>query len=206
MAILYFYCDESGKYRKNPVITVSGVGATKTRLDSFFDEWTTLLRSNELGDELHMSRASQLSQACGPKMPSGQSIDERINALIPFADCINRNFEIGLMQAWDVNGYNRLPMEAKRKLGGSHDPYQLAFVRGILGVSHYIGDDGRLSIVADDDDQTAWDTYIHYRAISQALPELATKLAALTFAKSQYFPALQAADMVATRSLRSLLW
>ena len=28
MAVLYFYTDESGKHRKNPVITVSGVGAS----------------------------------------------------------------------------------------------------------------------------------------------------------------------------------
>lgn len=202
MAIFYFYCDESGKYRKNPVITVSGIGATKPHLDTFFDDWTALLRSYELGDELHMSRVSQLSQACGPKMPSGQSIDERIGALIPFADCINHHFEIGLIQAWDIKGYNHLSLEAKRNLGGSHDPYQLAFVRGLLGIAHYIGEDGRFSVIADDDDQTAWDTYIHYRAISAAIPELAKQLAALTFAKSQYFPALQAADMVAFLSRR----
>jgi len=36
-----------------------------------------------------MSRVLQLSQPNGPKMPNGQSLDERIDALLPFADCIN---------------------------------------------------------------------------------------------------------------------
>jgi hypothetical protein len=49
-------------------------------------------------------------------MPSDQSFDERIDALLPFADCINDHLEIGLGQAWDVKGYANLSMEAKKNL------------------------------------------------------------------------------------------
>jgi hypothetical protein len=47
-------------------------------------------------------------------MPSGQSLDERIDALLPFADCINDHLEIGLAQAWNVKGYNNLSLEVKK--------------------------------------------------------------------------------------------
>jgi hypothetical protein len=197
MAVMHLYCDESGKYRKNPVITISGVAASAGRLKEFSEEWESLLRSYELGDELHMSRVADRAQSCGPRMPAWQTYDERTEALKPFADCINRHCELGLIQAWDVKGYNRLSLEAKRRLGGSHDPYQLAFVRGLTGILQHIGESGRLSIVADDDDLTAWDSYIHYRAVAKALPEIAKQLVGITFAKSQYFSPLQAADMVA---------
>lgn len=128
MAILHFFCDESGKYRKNPVVSIKGIGADRPRLDQFDSQWRGLLDSYGLLPELHMARFLQLSQTNGPKLPSGQSLDARIDALLPFAGCIN-HLEIGLVQAWDVKGYSKLSMEVRRHLGGSHDPYQLAFIR-----------------------------------------------------------------------------
>jgi hypothetical protein len=197
MAILHFFCDESGKYRKNPLVAVSGLGAAPGRLIPFSDDWRALLRSYEIGDELHMSRIADLTQACGHRMPSGQTLNERIETLKPFADCINRHMEIGFMQAWDVKGYNRLSLDVKKALGGSPNPHHLIFVRSLLAIMQYAGPEGRVSIIVDDDELTSWDTYVHYRSIAKALPEIAPQIAALTFAKSQHFPALQAADMVA---------
>jgi hypothetical protein len=196
MAVLYFYTDESGKYRKNPVITVSGVGATSERLGKFNTEWVALLRSCGLG-ELKMSRAGDLTQAVGPKMPSGQSIEERTQALLPFADCINEYMEVGLMQGWDVRGYNNLPLEVKNNLGGSHDPFYLCFIRAMLQLGDMLREEDTLSVICDDDELTAWDAYVHYRAISKAEPKLNRMFSSITFAKSHHFSPLQAADMVA---------
>src|SRR5260370_4390629 len=44
-------------------------------------KWQALLDSYELSPELHMARVLQLGQANGPKMPSGQSLDERTCAV-----------------------------------------------------------------------------------------------------------------------------
>jgi uncharacterized protein DUF3800 len=197
MAMLYFYCDESGKYRKNPVIAITGIGADSKHLETFQAEWTLLLRSYGLLPELHMSRVLDLKQANGPKMPADQTLDERTDALLPFADCINKYLEIGLMQAWDIKGYNNLPTEVKKLLGGSSDPYQLAFVRGLLEIADYVGKDGTISVICDDDEVISWDTYNHYRAIRKAVPEINPSFAGITFAKSEHFIPLQAADMAA---------
>lgn len=197
MAILHFFCDESGKYRKNPVVSITGIGADRSRLDQFDSQWRALLDSYGLLPELHMARVLQLSQANGPKMSSGQSLDERIDALLPFADCINNHLEIGLVQAWDVKGYSKLSMEVKRHLGGSHDPYQLAFIRGLLAIKDYAGKGDVVNVICDDDEVTAWDTYMHFRAVFKALPEIADSFVGISFAKSQHYTPLQAADMVA---------
>jgi hypothetical protein len=197
MVALLLFCDESGKYRKNPVVSISGIGGTRNRLDSFNHDWVVLLRSYGIAPELHMSRIADLSQSCGSKMPGGQTIDERIDVLLPFADCINDHLEIGLMQTWDVKGFNNLPIEVKRRLGGSNDPYQLSFIRGLLEIADYVGEDGTVSVLCDDDEVTAWDTYIHWRAIVKAMPELSKKFIAITFARSEHWAPLQAADMIA---------
>ncbi len=116
MAILHFYCDESGKYQKKPVVSICGVGAEISRLSNFDREWTVVLRSYGLPPEFHMARIFDLNQTNGLRMPKGQSLNERIDALLPFADCINDHLEIGMIQARDVPGYIRLPLEAKNCL------------------------------------------------------------------------------------------
>jgi hypothetical protein len=202
MAGVYLYCDESGKYKKDAVITLSGVAATRPFLESFVNHWEALLLSYGIGPELHMSRVSDLTQGCGHKMPAGQSIEERIDALLPFADCINDYLQLGLAQSWDVKGYVNLPLELKQELGGSLDPHQFAFSRGLLEIVRHLGSDDYVSVVCDDDPVTAWDTYLHYRAVAKAEPKVAKKVAAITFANSEHFKVLQAADMVAFLSRR----
>jgi len=196
MAVMYFYCDESGKYRAQPVITVTGVGVTKDRQDRFDTEWRAILRAYKL-EELHMSRVADLKQNVCHHMPANQTINERIDALLPFADCMNQYLEYGLVEAWDVKGYAHLTMEVKRVLGGANDPYFMAFVRGALEIVHHVLDDDRVVIVCDDDLTAAWDTYLHYRAVRDAYPSFKRKTIGISFANSSHFPALQAADLVA---------
>lgn len=196
MAIVYFFSDESGKQKKNRSVTVAGVGVSKTRLEAFEGEWDALLRSYEL-QELHMNRVSKIHETHGLKLLAGQTLTQRQELLFPFADCIAKYFEIGLMQATDVEGFIRLPMEAKQLIGGPTDPHFMTFSRGLLEIVKYIHPDDKLSVVCDDDLQLAWDTYLHYRALSAVSDDVQTKIAGITFAKSRHFKALQAADMVA---------
>ena len=196
MAILYAYFDESGKQSDHPVVSFSGVCVPQSKLQRFDDEWNALLRQYELRS-LHMARASRLSERHGPKMPRGQSARERMEALTPFADCINNHLDVGLIQAWDVRGFNSLSKAAKAALGDPNDPYYLAFARGLLELADYVHDDDRISLICDDDRQTALDCYRHYRGVRSAEPRVQKKAVSLCFADDEYFPALQAADMVA---------
>ena len=82
-------------------------------------------------------------------------------------------------------------------LGNATDPYYIAFTRGLLELVHYVQGDDRISIICDDDMETAPQCYMHYRGIRRAHEEVRQKTVALTFANDKYFPALQAADMLA---------
>ncbi len=199
MAFVYhqIFCDESGKYQNDPLIAFSGVSATPERLSAFDAQWRALLRSYEL-PALHMAQVSRLSEPDqGYRFRKGQTIEERTELLFPFADCINKYLETGFIQAWSVKGFQHLSRNAMRALGGSPDPYFLAFVRGLTEIVAKLSEDDRISVICDDDDYTAWDCYCHYRSVGKVEPEVAKKAVAISFANDKHFPALQAADMVA---------
>jgi hypothetical protein len=196
MVIHDIYCDESGKHSDHPVVTFSGVCVAQPKLQQFDDALKELLRRYELRS-LHMARVSRLSEKHGSLMPRGQSAEERMNALIPFADCINDKLELGLLQAWDVEGFNSLSKSAKHGFGSPNDPYFIAFTRGLLEAVDYVHEDHRLSLICDHDIETAWDSYRHYKGVRNAHEKVRKKTVAITFADDEYFPALQAADMVA---------
>jgi len=196
MAIIHAYFDESGKMGDHPVVTFTGVCANQSRLKTFDDAWNTLLRQYGL-KSLHMYKASQLNKIVGPRMPRHQPLDERIKALTPFADCINEHLECGLIQALDVKGFKSLTVAAKAGVGSPDDPHYLAFARGILEIVNYASDDDKVSLICDDDENTAWGCYAHYRAIRKAHEGVKEKIVSLSFSNDEYFPSLQAADMVA---------
>ena len=196
MAIVYFFSDESGKQKKNRSVTVAGVGISKNRLEAFEEEWCVLLRSYEL-PELHMNRVSKIHENHGSKLLSGQTLLQRQELLFPFADCIAKYFEVGLMQATDVEGFIKLPTEARQLIGGPTDAHFMTFSRGLLEIVNHIRPEDQLSVICDDNLQLAWDTYLHYRALSASSDDVQNKIAGIMFAKSRYFVALQAADIVA---------
>jgi len=144
-----------------------------------------------------MKEASRLQESVGSRLLKGQTVDERTDLLIPFADCINHHLERGLLTAVDVRGYNSLKWSVKQVLGGSNDPYFLSFIVGMLELIKHIPDDDRIALISDDDIDTAWDLYLHYRAIGKAYWEVQKAMVSLAFANDRLFPALQAADMIA---------
>lgn len=198
MAFIYHqvFADESGKFEQDPLIAFCAVTATPDHLASFDAAWRTLLRAYEI-DSLHMKQASRLREDCGFRMRKEQTLDERTDALIPFADLINKHLEMGVIQAWDVRGFNHLSYKVLQTLGGSNDPYFLAFVRGLAHIADVAGEDARISIICDDDPATAWDLYVHYRSLGKADFNIQRKAISLSFANDKHFPALQAADMLA---------
>ncbi len=194
MAVLHAYFDESGKQSDHPLIAVCGVCASPAKIDKFNDGWNGLLRQYDLS-EFHMARASRYSRSWG-SVPK-QSMAERIEAIKPFADCIGENLELGLIEAWDVKGFKAIPPEARAKVGNPQDPYYLAFVRALLELADYVQGNDVLSLICDHDEETAWDCYRHYKGVQKVSERVRKKTVCISFADDKFFPALQAADMVA---------
>ncbi len=196
MAIIQMYCDESVKKGDHSVVTLSGLCIPTFALEEFDNAWNRLLRQYEI-PYLHMAKASRLVERCGPRMPRHQEACERTDALRPFADCINKHLEWGLMIALDTAGFNFLSDTKKKGLGSLDNPYYLAFMRATLDIAKRIQDDDHLSIVCDDDEETALRCHDHYRWVRKVNPVFRRKTVAISFANDEHFPALQAADMVA---------
>jgi hypothetical protein len=194
MAVLQVYLDESGKQSDHPLVALCCVCAPPAKIDKFGNDWNVLLQRYAIA-EFHMKRASRYSRGWG-NVPK-QTLDERIEALKPFADCIGENLELGLIEAWDVKGFKAIPADARAKIGNVQDPYYLAFVRALLELVDYAQGDDVLSVVCDYDMETAWDCYRHYQGVRKAHDVVRKKTVSIGFADDKYFPALQAADLMA---------
>jgi Protein of unknown function (DUF3800) len=194
MAILNAYFDESGKHHEHPVVTLTAVCVSQPNLAAFDNAWNALLRQYGLR-ALHMVDAMK-NRKLSPNVPA-QTSDERVDAMKPFADCINRNLEYGLVQAIDVRGFNALSKGMRAGLGSPDDPYFIAFQRAILEMIDCIHSDDRISLVCDYDNATAWDCFRHWKGVRNSHDLIRKMTISLAFADDEYFPALQAADMVA---------
>jgi hypothetical protein len=148
MAVLQVYLDESGKQGDHPLIALCCVCAPQSKIDKFSIDWEGLLRRYGI-PEFHMKRACEYSRSWG-NVPK-QRLEERIEALKPFADCICDDLELGLIQAVDVKGFKAIPTDAKKKIGNMQDPYYLVFVRGLLEVVDHAQGADVLSIICDYD-------------------------------------------------------
>src|ERR1700722_9610538 len=152
MALIAAYFDESGKQHDHPVVTFCGVCAAISKVRHFENDWEGLLRYYGL-EELHMSEIAKHAESLSTRLPQ-QSLSERLEALKPFADCINDHLEVGLIQAWDVEGFNNLSKKAKAGLGDPKDPYYTEFAPGLIELADYVQTDDRISLICDDDAET----------------------------------------------------
>jgi len=197
MGLFHSFFDESGKFKDHRVVSFCGVVAPDGGLARFNDAWSTLLRRYEM-PFLHMQRALKQNVALSHVIRK-QSITERNEALKPFADCVAQNLELGVAMAIDVKGFSKWSPDAKKRVGGSDDPFYVAFMRAQLSLQEYASrDDDRMSLTCDDNQETAWNVYQLYRRIRVIDPNARKKFIALTFADDKNYPALQAADMLAS--------
>jgi len=196
MAMFQIYFDESGKFKDQKIVSFCGVCAPVSRMQKFEDEWNGILRRYEMRG-LTMKKALRPTVGLS-KVIRPESIPQRIESLKPFADCIRENLELGVATAIDVDGYADLSVEAKKRLGGSDNPHYMAFLCGIVAVTSYVSKDDRISLICDDDEETAWNCYKFYRRVRKIEPGARQRLVALSFADDKEFVSLQAADFLSS--------
>ena len=194
VGFVHVYCDESGKQRTDAVVCFAALLMKAKALEGFEERWKSLLRQYEL-PELHMVDVSRLSRDVGSKFKKGQTADERLELLKPFADCIADEMETGLINICDSQGFALIPEKQRKALAGLKDPYHLEFLRGMEALAQYAPNDD-LSIICDDDQETAWESYCIYRKLRGIRSAVKDKVKSISFADSIAFPGLQAADML----------
>ena len=171
-------------------------GARLIRCVDIDDDWNLVLRSYGM-DSLHISRAFKATDLLSPKIGK-QTFAERIDTLKPFADCIRKHFEYGIATAIDVAAFKAMSKAAKKQLGNAENAHYVAFLQGMMGFLHHLRPEDRISFICDDDEETAFNCYQFYRRARKVYPPANDHFVAISFADDRYFPALQAADFLAS--------
>jgi hypothetical protein len=191
-----FYCDESGKFLDKRVTTFCGLCASTSALERFENRWKEQLRRAEL-PYLTMKEALQADRKLSPVIPK-QSIKERIEVLKPFAACLAETFEFGVVMAVKVEAFRRMSGRVKRQVSGGENPVYFSFLNSMLLVGRHALDDDKVSMICDDDQQTA-ETFLGlYRRLKNFPEADCQKFCSITFADDMVFSPLQAADMLAS--------
>jgi hypothetical protein len=188
------YFDESGKYKDHDLVCFGGVSSYQKDFVEFGDEWARLLHKNGL-------KILSCKDALKSHLPLGKKndalgIEKRTEALLPFIACVRKHLQVITGIAFDAKSFRQLPSHVFQALGT--DPNYVAFMRSLLRVLEFTPDGDHISIVCDDEEETAWTFYKLYRRVKKVWPGARKKLIALTFGDDAFMFALQASDVVSS--------
>lgn len=193
MLISAFF-DESGKFRDKSTISFCGVADGTNDFGPFANAWTRELSRCGL-KSLTMKEALNANRPLSKKRPA-KGTEKRIEALMPFIECIRRHIGVVCSFAVDVKAFKAAPSEIRRLWGDN--PHYFVFIRALMYVCEIVRSGDHISIVCDDEEETALEMYKQYRRVKMVWPVARAKCAALTFADDEVFVELQAADMIAS--------
>jgi hypothetical protein len=187
------FVDASGKLNDHSVVSFGCVAAFAERDTDFAMQWNSLLglygvKSLHAMDVLNYNRPLSQKNAC-------LGIGERTIALNKFVSCIRGNLQLILGYATDVAAFRRLPPHFFQVFGT--DPAYITFIRVALEVLDFCPPRSKVTMICDDDEETALDFYRLYRRIKKVLPQARHKMAAISFIDDRYLFAVQASDLVA---------
>lgn len=179
MGVIHSFWDESGKFKDHKIVSMCGVCAPEDKFQEFDRKWKELLRRYEI-PWLSMKEATRTRRAWGPLMPANQPIAERIEALKPFADCIIQYIELGILIGVDVGDHKRV--------WGENNPHYLAFFICVSALVRFTGDDDKITIICDDDEETALTIFRFYRKFRIAKDDARKKWSVLLSQMTRTFP------------------
>jgi hypothetical protein len=188
------FLDESGKFKDHKVIAIGCVADFAERLQGFTQDWGTLLHRNGL-EELTAKRVLNARRPLSERTPA-LGIESRIEALLPFVSCIRKNLQVITGCAVDVRIFKKLPQHFFQSFGS--DPSYMAVMRTMLQIAEFAPPRDRVSLIFDEDEETAWDFYRIYRRVKRVWPQAKRKFSAISFADDRALFGLQAADFVAS--------
>lgn len=196
MAVIYSYFDESGKFRSKDVVAFGGLCADLHSMTAFDRVWRRELRRANL-PYLKMSDAVRCNTALSDRIPA-QSPSERLKALLPFVSAIKDHSDLVLGMAIDVQAFRELKKDFRFGLGSIDDPHYIMFLRTVAKLAQECGERDFVSLICDDEEETAEHCYKYYRRVKKIDAALGGKIGSIGFGDDAAFPALQAADVIAS--------
>ena len=188
------FLDESGKFKDHPVVSLCAIVSATAHFNAFADEWGSCLEIAGL-EVISAKKVLNANRPLSHKLPA-LGIDKRVDALIPFIACIRKHLAFITGVAIDVAGFKGLPSHYHRIFGT--DPFYTAFARTVPRIAELTPKGGKISLICDDEEQTALPMYKFYRRLKLIDSDARDKLAAISFADDSVLFGIQAADLVAS--------
>lgn len=187
------FFDESGKFKDQAVISFAGVAGSNDEFKAFGADWEHLLFRTGL-KMLTMKEALNVKRPLSKKRPA-LGLKNRMDALMPFVVCVRRDLKYVISTCVHAEAFNNLRTSTQKMLGT--DPHYLAFTRVLAAIIEPLHKGDKVTVICDDEEQTAWPMYSLYRKVRLASADARDRLAAISFADDAVFYPLQAADMIA---------
>ena len=187
--------DESGKFNDHDVVSIGCVAGYVERFDGDFGrEWHMLLSRYGIkvisGKDVlnHQRPLSQKNPCLG--------IEARTEALASFVACIRKHLQVITRLATDVRAFKKLPPHFFQIFG--KDPSYMTFVRTAMHVMEFCPDRSKVTMICDDDEETAMPFFGLYRRLKKVWPDARRKLGGIAFVDDHYLFGVQASDLVAS--------
>jgi hypothetical protein len=187
--------DESGKFKDHKVVSLGCVAGYVERFDGDFGrEWNVLL--NRYGIKVlsgkdvlnHQRPLSQKNPCLG--------VEARTEALGSFVACIRKHLQVITGLATDVEAFKKLPSHFFQIFGKT--PSYMTFVRTAMHVAEFCPATSKITMICDDDEETAMPFYALYRRLKKVWPDARRKFGGIAFVDDRYLFGVQASDLVAS--------
>ena len=187
--------DESGKSSDHHIVSIGCVAGYVERFDGDFGrEWNVLLTRYGIKvlsgkDALNHKRPLSQKNPC-------LGVGARTEALGSFIACIRKNLQVITGLATDVQAFKKLPAHFFQIFG--NNPSYMTFVRTAMHVMEFCPDRSKVTMICDDDEETAIPFYGLYRRLKKVWPDARRKLGGIAFVDDRYLFGVQASDLVAS--------
>lgn len=214
MAQVYIYGDESGKFHNSDVVSMCGYVGQRDDWQRLSQMWAQR-RQNRMLPPIHMSQMfSPQPKHAWKQFRKKYSEEEWANArrgiLNEFSGLISSGNIYAVGAVVDAKHFRSMPNSEFKDF--YHDPVFLGFYALLFSAVKRISNVDRLGsigFIVDDDCETAPEFYQRLTQL-RAMPheicrEVSERVDAITFARDEAYPGVQAADMLAYEARRSFL-
>jgi hypothetical protein len=188
------FLDESGKFKDHAVVSLSAIISPTSYFDAFGKEWKNCLGFAGL-DGLSARKVLNAKRPLSKTLPA-LGTKARTDALLPFIACVRKHVQAVTGITIDVAAFNKLPSHYRQIWG--NDPFFTSFARTVAEVLRITAKGEKISLICDDEEQTALPMYHLYRRYKKIDADARKKLGAISFADDRFLYGLQAADFVAS--------
>jgi hypothetical protein len=196
----YLFLDESGKLADSDFVCLAGYISDDDGWSQFSEKWGKLLLQYKI-PYVHMKEMVHIK---GPYKDLGWTPERRDEILNKFIDVIRAHIQAGFCVAVDAKYLRGMNADARKNIG---DPAYFCFHR-ILGLVirklKSVGYQPGVSVTFDDCEEFSVKCYQIWSKLRKKVPDVHHYLPSITFADDQSFWPLQAADILAWTTHKSL--